>query len=411
MQILLGDLFRTLGTAVCYAVFNQQFFCCTAVILEQKPPRRLHLVWTFVLNYLIFVACSLLSLHLIVNWTVFLVLLFGEALLLFGHRVKGSFLAALMGVQLGLAVNILLRSLVALLLDVPLVAFDNNTLMTGNMKVYPVLLGFLLAGALLWLARRFGWLKNLPLVLRSNMTLTFLLGLLLAMQLYLCLNLLVYSIPQNTPVLKLWSMKSSIFVLMGEAISGVFAVRMGRLAAYRAENQRARQILAEEQLRQREFETIAQTDTLTGCENRAATEKYLVDAQAADRPFCLCFADLNGLKAVNDTFGHKMGDEYLLTVVHALKQICGPGDKLFRYGGDEFVLVSRGVTARQADQRLQQAQRELRQAKARRGLPFSMSISYGIVESAAAASPAELLQRADGLMYQMKTARITGAEE
>lgn len=392
---------KVFATAACYFVFHWQFFKGAAAMLGQKRPATVYLLCTFAANYAAFFLCSMLGLHLIVNWTVFFVLLFGEAILL-KYPARSSFLVAMLGTQLGLAINILSRSLIGLVLDVPLIMFDNNMSLPGNMKAYPVLLGFLLAGATFWLVRRAGLLESLHLVLQSSATLGFLVSLLMAMQLYLCLNLLVYSIPQDTAALKWWSIKSCVFVLVGQVVSLLLTVRLGRLALYRSENQRTRQILAEERLRQQELQTIADTDPLTGCKNRAQAEKRLSAALAGGGPFCLCFVDLNGLKHVNDSFGHEMGDEYLLGVAGALQRICGRGDALFRYGGDEFLVLLDGASMAQAAERLEQAQGFLAQMQRERALPFPVTVSYGVAQQQEGADMAALIAVADARMYRMK---------
>lgn len=392
----------TLPSAICYSIFHYHFFNCTASVLSDDRIRPLDLLWTFFLNFGIFFICTIWQFHLIVNWNIFLVLLLFETRILLKQSCKASFLPALLAVELGLAVNILLRSLFAVLYNIPLIAFDNNTTMPGNMMAYPILLGFLIAGVLLWIAGRFNLLKKLSLVLSDKPNLVFLLCLLIPMQIYLTLNLLVYYIPQNSLVLKLWSMKSSVFVLVGECLFTYLAIRMGQLSAYRTENEKARRLLAEERIREEELRRIAATDPLTGCENRTQGEKRLKKIMDAGGRFCLCFVDLNSLKAINDGCGHRMGDRYLLSVSRALRQICGETDSLFRYGGDEFLLLLSGVTVSQAECSLQGVQKRLEGESQTDACPFPMSISYGISSSEESGDFTALVRAADARMYEMK---------
>lgn len=394
--------FVTLPSAICYFIFNWNFFHCTAFVLSTDRIRCRHLIWTFLLNFSVFFLCTILKLHLIVNWNVFLVLLFWETRFLLRQSLRASFLPALLAVQLGLAVNILLRSLFAVLYNIPLIAFDNNTTMPGNMKAYPVLLGFLITGILLWLTQQFSLIKKLDLVLTDKPNLVFFLCLLIAMQFYLSLNLLVYYIPQNFLVLKLWSMKSSAFVLAGECLFTFLAIRMGQLSAYRRENEEVRRLLAEEHMREEELRIIAATDPLTGCGNRLQGERRLKEVIDSGVSFCLCFVDLNKLKAINDDYGHRMGDRYLLSVSKALKQVCEASDFLFRYGGDEFLLMLSGATVSEAESRLKDVQRRLEAESGTEGCPFRMSISYGLSSSLESTDVKTLIREADARMYQMK---------
>ncbi len=84
-------------------------------------------------------------------------------------------------------------------------------------------------------------------------------------------------------------------------------------------------------------------DVLTGLPNRAWVGKALPDAvaRAEERGALLAvlFVDLDGFKAVNDTFGHAAGDELLQIVAKRLKVAVRPGDHVARLGGDEFVVI------------------------------------------------------------------------
>lgn len=396
--------FGSILTSISYFIFNWQFFCCAASVLEMDPPRKRSLIETYVLNYAVFILCSVLALHLIINWMIVLFLLLVELKLLYRRPLMECFLMALMGTQIGLAVNILLRSLFAILWSVPLIVFDNNTMMEGNRKVYPIFFGFLIGGFIFWIVKRWRILEKLKLVLRDRTNLAFLICVLIAMQMYLCLNLLVYYITDNSLVLKLWSMKSSLFVFVGEGLAAILAIQTGQISVYREENLLSRHLLAEQQIREKELWEVASTDPLTGCYNRLQAEKHMKEVLDSQYPFVICFVDLNGLKQVNDSLGHKMGDQYLLAVVEALAQACDGSGSLFRYGGDEFLLILLNTTVMEAASCLRKSQQWLREESKKRNYPFCMSVSYGFSTRSDGENIATLLQIADERMYLMKFA-------
>ncbi len=92
---------------------------------------------------------------------------------------------------------------------------------------------------------------------------------------------------------------------------------------------------AEEKIRQLSF-----YDSLTGLYNRHFLEEeaYRMDTER-QFPLSVIMADLNGLKLVNDTYGHSVGDEMLEHVAEKLKQSCREEDVIARWGGDEFVIL------------------------------------------------------------------------
>lgn len=103
----------------------------------------------------------------------------------------------------------------------------------------------------------------------------------------------------------------------------------------------------------RELEAKAAKDPLTGCLNREATltllEKLLRDRElpgaVPSEGTAVIFVDIDGLKPLNDRFGHAAGDELLMTVASRVRDAIRAGDIVGRFGGDEFVIVCAGVPA------------------------------------------------------------------
>ena len=108
--------------------------------------------------------------------------------------------------------------------------------------------------------------------------------------------------------------------------------------------------------------------------------------------------DVNGLKATNDQFGHLEGDAYLIDVSRILSEISGRLNMdLFRYGGDEFVMMGNGVNGQELAAALEQANEQLKSGPAR----YPRSISYGVVRGDCTEYPS-LIAEADHQMYRYK---------
>ena len=149
-------------------------------------------------------------------------------------------------------------------------------------------------------------------------------------------------------------------------------------------------------------------DPLTALPNRSRLDDLLAEAvdraRSAQSTLAVLFADLDGFKGVNDTYGHDVGDQLLIAVSARLHAILRPGDSLARLGGDEFVVVCENL--RNADDTELVAQRittALGEPFVLTGVTISITVSVGIAFSGPGVdAPRSLLRDADAAMYQAK---------
>lgn len=95
----------------------------------------------------------------------------------------------------------------------------------------------------------------------------------------------------------------------------------------------------------RAMEIEAQTDVLTGLLNQGTFVEWLARSVAAGERFGLLMLDLDRFKAVNDQLGHQAGDDVLRAVAAAVRGACRDSDRVFRYGGDEIIVLCPGADA------------------------------------------------------------------
>lgn len=159
-----------------------------------------------------------------------------------------------------------------------------------------------------------------------------------------------------------------------------------------------------------ELHYLASHDQLTGLANRALfmarIDKALADAEGAGSDGVgLIFLDLDGFKAVNDTWGHALGDEVLKVVGDRLTSSIEPHDTAARLGGDEFaVLCPRDADAASLRSAAERIRTEMRRpVRLGPGQMYDqLSVSAGVVISQPGSRSETLLQRADKLMYFAK---------
>ena len=158
---------------------------------------------------------------------------------------------------------------------------------------------------------------------------------------------------------------------------------------------------------ERQLERFASVDALTGTYNRMWGYKAMAEtrtiALTADIPFSLVFIDVDGLKAVNDAYGHDAGDELLIDAVGVIRKNIRRGDLLCRWGGDEFLLLLQCETE-YAEKIMRKIKADMETADPARCKPYRISISYGVTEfdKGSAGSIDEIVARADKIMYKNK---------
>ncbi|MFJ7996300.1 putative bifunctional diguanylate cyclase/phosphodiesterase [Streptomyces sp. NPDC096310] len=150
-------------------------------------------------------------------------------------------------------------------------------------------------------------------------------------------------------------------------------------------------------------------DALTGLPNRTLFFERLEKTLAAgdDARFGLCYLDLDGFKAINDSLGHSSGDRLLVEVADRLQSCAtAPGEMVARIGGDEFVaLTTRPGTESEVTDLASRILGVLAAPIRLEGREFTVRGSIGIVEGPSAGrSPAEVLRSADITMYRAKAA-------
>lgn len=151
---------------------------------------------------------------------------------------------------------------------------------------------------------------------------------------------------------------------------------------------------------------MAEYDTLTDLPNRNLFQRTLteaLEAAATDQLAIFCL-DLDGFKAVNDMFGHPIGDELLRQVAGRLRQCVGEQGMVARLGGDDFAIVQRGQEQPQGASALAQAVTDVLNA------PYDLSGNQAVVGASVgiaiapgdASSSDELLKCADMALYSAK---------
>jgi len=151
-----------------------------------------------------------------------------------------------------------------------------------------------------------------------------------------------------------------------------------------------------------ELTARATFDVLTGCHNRASTMAVLERA-VREAATAVVFIDLDRLKPVNDTLGHDAGDELLALTARRLATVLRREDIVGRIGGDEFLVVCRGLGSPDSALAMGHRVREALTGPAViAGQPVDVSAGIGVAWAQPGSDVAALVKRADEAMYTSK---------
>lgn len=158
-----------------------------------------------------------------------------------------------------------------------------------------------------------------------------------------------------------------------------------------------------------ELDRLAHHDPLVPLPNRRGfirhLERLIARLDRYGEPAALLFVDLNGLKRINDSFGHRAGDAALVHVAELLSSGIRQSDCVARLGGDEFgVLVERTDEAFATETAARLCKRIAGDKFIHEGVTIPLSIAVGIAAIAPGDTPDGVIGRADQAMYLVKAA-------
>ncbi|MBR2284657.1 MAG: GGDEF domain-containing protein [Ruminococcus sp.] len=179
----------------------------------------------------------------------------------------------------------------------------------------------------------------------------------------------------------------------GERCLGYMAVRISKLSLHNAMFQtccisinnsleNVRKLIVLEYAVQRLGKLYTQ-DTFSGIYNRngfaEATEQIYRACVDQQRDIMLMFIDLDGLKQINDTYGHSVGDTAICTIADVLQEACTDGEIFCRFGGDEFIVFAADFTEEKAQELTKKITDRISAVNRSGSNPFVLSASMGYV--------------------------------
>lgn len=157
--------------------------------------------------------------------------------------------------------------------------------------------------------------------------------------------------------------------------------------------------------------SLSETDILTGLYNRIGFQKYIEEykeeSRQTGRSLYISFIDIDGLKIVNDTFGHQVGDELIHSVAECIRDAMKPKEMAMRFGGDEFVVMGLENVAYSRHKQFESDMQENLERKNTGDMEYRVAASIGsyIIEDVDSSDIQSIMDKADAEMYRRKKER------
>lgn len=162
--------------------------------------------------------------------------------------------------------------------------------------------------------------------------------------------------------------------------------------------------ITERKQREKRVEFMSLHDNLTQLYNRTYFEAEIERLNTKRQlPITMIMIDLNGLKIINDTYGHKIGDKFLVKSAQLLEDIFRQEDIIARWGGDEFVILltqTNQKTAERLTQRIKKAEEKVNVTE-EETMPLSLAVGYAVKEESST-DIYSLFTKAEDMMYKDK---------
>jgi len=165
--------------------------------------------------------------------------------------------------------------------------------------------------------------------------------------------------------------------------------------------------ITERKKKEREIEYLSFHDEMTGLYNRRYFENELERLGTSRRlPIAIVIGDIDGLKTVNDNYGHKAGDKIIKSAAQVLIEVSRNEDVVARIGGDEFAVVLPETDCKAAKKYCQRIRDEIVNFNSQSELPYNLSISIGMaIYDQDSKSLEDVFNQADQNMYHNKNNR------
>ncbi len=297
--------------------------------------------------------------------------------------------------------RLIILALISLIAGVSMEYVSNNELFDFLVNIIP----FAISLPSVYLTKKRLKRQSLHLLFSDKKILTFAVLLMGITLLYLVV-IVFFTNAQNSDLgYVIMYLVSGIIITVSYYMAMIFAGMFSKLKIHVMRYEKISKSVKDEEESLRTIAEQALIDPITGFYIRDVATDEIKKCLNESIDFHIAYIDIDGLKSVNDTYGHTEGDSYIEAVVHILKTVFQK-QIISRMGGDEFLVVSR-TDEFDTSQRLMRAYLDTKAISKEYSKKYPTSFSYGLVDikKGTSATVEKIIEEADNKMYAFKKAR------
>ncbi len=390
--------------AVVYGLYHFVFFSYSSYIFNYTEKRLISGAISYLINlsfWIVYITFFNIA-HEAFAAIAFFLLLFFEFLYFFKIKIQIALYIALT-----FALNLFAKRIAFIGVICLFEGGMPTTVMENKLCFMLVLiLSCLMSSNTIALARRSLTKIYLDTILSDNKNIQFLTGIFAIV--YFSIILLSFTIPtaNGDSGLLIFYILSGTFFLLAFLIFLIYAYHLAKLRLVAKEYKETKDYNEEQKIVLDELKKNATTDHLTGMLSREEISEKIVIATNEKHMFFLVFFDIDGLKIVNDLYGHNEGDEYINQVSQIIYSYFGDY-YIGRYGGDEILVLGKYKNEAEVTAKVVQCYTKIEEISTIQEKNYSTSVSYGIVFSQKVknTSAKDIIALGDKRMYEMKKLR------
>ncbi|MCS6110095.1 GGDEF domain-containing protein [Clostridium botulinum] len=384
-------------------IYNLQMFSYSETIINRRFKGKNSYIITSIINVNLLHLLIKFGISIAIIYLIFICILFIEFFILYDSEILAIFFGCENFILHITLLRMLVLSVFSIIFDLSIYHIIHNEIL----YLFSIIISTLLLSIFLVIFKSIIYSKNLKLIVKNKEQLKYLGIALTIMNIYIVITSMLYNRNSSNDLVSLLILSTSvmIFLVLYNLLNRT--IKLVIMAEYKRKSMELENELIKNRENQKQLESIAFYDELTGLYNRRCAMLSLEKLIKSNLEFSICFVDIDGLKYVNDILGHNEGDEYIKIIANIISNEFYDEDKVCRVGGDEFLILlpncNESLALKRANELFEKVIYQAENIKKE----YVMSISYGVthVNMNEDIDLTEIINLADKNMYKFKNLR------